>query len=105
MTQFERELESSDLTAKQAAARLLGIYAIWSLIRIALTNCVAVPVIFNDEWGYLELARSIAAGHAPTWAEVPVRLPCWLYPALISPFLHMRNILTALKFIQAFNVL
>lgn len=79
------------------------IFILSSVVRIALTDMVPAPYIFNDELIHLWLARSLWAGNGTWLGEVFVNFPCWLYPLSLAPWIGRLPIEDALDGIRAMN--
>src|SRR5688572_30642141 len=77
----------SDLNATSAFWILCAIYLLASFLRYACSQFVSGPAIFNDEWHYVAMARSLPLGQGSVWNGMPTFNPCWFYPLLIAPLI------------------
>lgn len=84
-------------------ALLMLIFILSSIVRIALTDMVPAPYIFNDELIHIWLARSLWAGNGTWLGEVFVNFPCWLYPLSLAPWIGLLPMEDALDGIRAMN--
>lgn len=73
-----------DLPLRRAAWLLFSIFLATALVRGLLLRFIPHPFILTDETLYLNVTRSLAAGGPAAWNGVPVSLPSWLYPWLMS---------------------
>jgi len=97
--------DPDDLSARKAVLVLLILYLISVLSRFALGHLVGAPYIFDDEWSYVELARSIWRGDGTMRGNVHVNFPCWNYPLMIAPIIAWLPIEQALESIAFMNAL
>lgn len=75
------------------------------LARYAAGKSVKIPTIYDDEWRYLEMARSFAAGRPFFWGSFKTDFPCWLYPGLLAwPVNHLPydHAIRAIRWVNAF---
>lgn len=92
-----------DISAGPALSALAGLYVVSVLVRGLCAGLIEAPVIFNDEWVHLELARGLAASGSMSWSGTPVNFACWAYPALLAPIAGAMHPIEAMPRMQWLN--
>lgn len=95
----------SELLSKHASKFAALLFVLSVLGRYLAGKAVKIPTIYDDEWRYLEMARSFADGHPYFWGSFQTNFPCWLYPGLLAwPINHLayEHAITAIRWLNAF---
>lgn len=94
----------SELLSNHAPWFATLLFAASVVVRYQAGKCVKIPTIYDDEWRYLEMARSFADGHPYYWGAFKTDFPCWIYPGLIAwPVTHLAydRAILAIRWINA----